>query len=844
MDYTIHNLSIIGDRQVGLALAPKAQEVLRELKDRMAITGMFSGALYRRLSDVSYCYVRVAGETNLISIVAGSLQEPVMIPQFQRAQPPEVLSGVVTYGFLSEEEDLLSSYYPTLTSQRLHQLPAGQQRSARLAVKPYQTINTSKLEHPSQYSGVRPTMYSGRMKRVVQAIMGLGRLPANPLYKDVLQPLADGELPEPLSDFEQEVLRDGYQVRYDFRWFRTHGVAVGADRRLWLVEIGGTRGMVAMPLPLNPLSLSEKYRLQAEKLGDSDVLAYLEEFDGVPTGEAFPDDTEDLEALIRAGQVLRLLTTEQLSGFYQLTGLSSACGWAFNESGTEAHNTGYGWYADGLQFCAHYNINIAIAASKMPNDGQQKNRMRQALRAYNSRFSKVRFEAALAKLDYMSTDELQQQFRLLSIDGPDLYLDRLDQLVVQPIAPGSMATMGKVGEGNMANAQTASVYNLKLWEPAWTEEMSILSHDFSANTKPWIRFAECDTTVFVFFAGDQLKTIKWFATNKDTATDETVSDYEDCMYIGKWSKTTTYGGRGVRRAWYSDDFDDRTEFADSSFYEEIEGTKLGIGGAAWNDWIFPQERGTLSRNVFFRRRTYRKSVGSQGQVTAVVCLPAYMREACFYAIRETQSGIAESETWSNLTLADPWSATYAYAMYEPASIGSCGPNYLTRYVMSVDYDTSSPCAEIADSGQWMRPCDLVAAPRVGNILIGGGISPYWPNPTYPPLPAGYSRDRDYEGTLNVRLVYFGGVIDMPEESGDTFEWVSQDLSWFLPSPEVSMPDGSTKGYLMHMWATANAFGASEAIVYQPEPDAPEEIKGADNMPYLKNQACFLGVVNG
>ncbi|ENZ3548806.1 hypothetical protein ACGG3L_002865, partial [Pseudomonas aeruginosa] len=107
-----------------------------------------------------------------------------------------------------------------------------------------------------------------------------------------------------------------------------------------------------------------------------------------------------------------------------------------------------------------------------------------------------------------------------------------------------------------------------------------------------------------------------------------------------------------------------------------------------------------------------------------------------------------------------------------------------------------------------------------------------------------SRDRDYEGTLNVRLVYFGGVIDMPEESGDTFEWVSQDLSWFLPSPEVSMPDGSTKGYLMHMWATANAFGASEAIVYQPEPDAPEETKGADNMPYLKNQACFLGVVNG
>lgn len=166
-----------------------------------------------------------------------------------------------------------------------------------------------------------PSMFSGRMKRYVEAAQGLGEI----------QDQATGGVP----------FRRTIPVPYEYGWAKTHGIVRFADKKFWLVEVSKDNGVLARPLPLIPSTTLGGFRSRLLVRGDYDTVRVIDEFGGLPNGEAFPTGT-DLTAALVAGTVKRLMTADELKPFY-LDGLAFAyaysSGWAFSENGVEAHNT-------------------------------------------------------------------------------------------------------------------------------------------------------------------------------------------------------------------------------------------------------------------------------------------------------------------------------------------------------------------------------------------------------------------------------------------------------------------------------------------------------------------------
>lgn len=138
----------------------------------------------------------------------------------------------------------------------------------------------------SQAALLKPGLYSGTMRNVVQVLLG-----------------------------------SEAQVPYDFHFGRTHGVYVqgaGASRVDWLIEISADNGVMAMPMPSCDLSVPE-----------TSTLGY------VPTGETFPTG-DKLAKAIRSGAVRQLATPDVLAAVYAKSPFSTLFGWAFDYTGRRA----------------------------------------------------------------------------------------------------------------------------------------------------------------------------------------------------------------------------------------------------------------------------------------------------------------------------------------------------------------------------------------------------------------------------------------------------------------------------------------------------------------------------
>ena len=126
-------------------------------------------------------------------------------------------------------------------------------------------------------------MYTGTMCKVVQAVMGLSHKPseAGRQGRQQTRSAAFGILAPNKTT--------GVQVRYDYKFHRTHGIYTRPDGVLWLVEIGINRGIIARPLPIVPGSNKPPFRDSITARGDSDMLEVLDALGCVPTGETFPN---------------------------------------------------------------------------------------------------------------------------------------------------------------------------------------------------------------------------------------------------------------------------------------------------------------------------------------------------------------------------------------------------------------------------------------------------------------------------------------------------------------------------------------------------------------------------
>lgn len=223
-----------------------------------------------------------------------------------------VLSGLVKVGQVVEVggKNVLRSYQPT---PQAWQYPL----ASDPAKSPSAFNDEPRLGNAgAQYAAIVPSMFSGRMAKAVQVIMGRGTA-----------------------------------VPYDYHWANCHGITIGADGKAWLIEISITRGVLAMLLPVSKLGATSPQ----DVLRESYPL-----FGGLPTGGTFPVGAP-LNAAITEGSILQLKTVADMAAYFAKSAYHTGLGWSFNGDGTEAHNTCYSENA-AERWGHHYKLAISIGA--------------------------------------------------------------------------------------------------------------------------------------------------------------------------------------------------------------------------------------------------------------------------------------------------------------------------------------------------------------------------------------------------------------------------------------------------------------------------------------------------
>lgn len=311
--------------------------------------------LTRPLMNGGEVNVFLIGNQKIITITP-----PVFIPEeikhAEEIKPLEffgMLSGWVRNSALTGPSGgkTLTSWQPTAFDQVAYKLKSGWQSSLRLGVE---------VAGVPEHTTYKASQFSGSMKRWVQAILGMGVID-DPKSANYL----DGAIPVPTK---RPILMD-YSASRD----RTNGIIKTGPKNHWLVQVDKLLGLLVMPLPMLFSTTDPGYRTSIERSGDVGTLAILNEFGGLPSGEPFPTLAGDITTYIAAGKILRLLTSADLAPFYAMPGgYSPTFGWAFNDTGNEAHNTGWSWrdkdgglYTSGSPralFGEHWSIKITLSA--------------------------------------------------------------------------------------------------------------------------------------------------------------------------------------------------------------------------------------------------------------------------------------------------------------------------------------------------------------------------------------------------------------------------------------------------------------------------------------------------
>lgn len=843
----VTSISIEGDQAAGQIYVPRAKKLLRRLVERVNLGGVSNASDFVRLDDTSYCYAIVAGHiAKAVIVVEGSREvQHEIVPPGVVPQVPDFYSGAVLGGTIPTPPvtnpptpKTLHRFWPTPACATLFDLPDSTQDVEKLTVEPYKEF-AGVLGPPENYQGptysqyvkLKPTMYSGSMCGVVQLLMGFGRQQKKSLYDRTDPPIGthrqrkeDTEKPTP---YQRDVKHDGLQIRYDWRWYRTHGITFGEDGTPWLVEIGHTRGIIAMPLPVNKTSKLQAFRDKLGDMGDSAGLYALDKLGAFPTGESFPDKA--LESWIRAGRVLRLLTADEMEPFYRHGAFSSALGWAFSESGQEAHNTCVSYDPDYFQTAYHYAIELSIGElderEPAPAAAGLKSRFRDLQ-------SDDRYQAVMWKIDHMTDTEIREW---ISRAGTDQQVfDALDDYEVAPVAVGT-GRLWQQERGRLYKRGKLSQYDLKFPSPE-------LGYLLSWDMQPAIQSAQfhgrCDTTVHVFFVGEQLKYVRFFHDPRSIPWEKVTDDSDGCKLIGTFTRTEEHGGRSLPVMVYSNDFDDRTELSGSRSIAVEKDIDMGYSAVeVWDNIVLPY-LGGVTRTKRFRSCTDTQTWSGESTASAMV-VPFYDRSAYYYATAYIAQAHSHSYSCRYKSQGDPWACStwrnfpgwtggwvggitnghWAWLAQHPSG---CGPVTARTVEAPGATYSGSKCSDFADSGPWCFTCD-----NADGMVYS--IPP-------PPLPKSTSETERDKVKLTTWLVSSCNLtpLRIAKEDRTMLNYMNP---WFLMSPDPET------GFTQYMDETHNAFGDSDVMRYFDEPNGKVLTKGAPQPPGLdKNNATFIGVV--
>jgi len=793
------NIRLFGNRQAGATYIRPARQMLDRLRGQLDAGGVDSGGAHGPLADGVYCYVRFGMGVSTIGLVVDDDAQESEETGIDRETVPDFLSGVAYTGEF-DENDRLDDFRPTRECAQLFRLQPARQNIKRLGVEIHPSFPEMEDENRrlTQYAKLRPTMFSGTMRKLVQLLMGYGFLPdrsrhEKTIYGDRFVRKSNVTFDPPPADFERSVKRNGVQIQYDYRFARTHGLTKGADGKWWIVEIKNERGVHAMPIELHKGSMTDRFRQKLEDMGDNAGIEAIDLFGGFPLGVPFPSSTEELEAKVRAGMILKGAPAADLEQFYELQYYSTACGWSFSESGKEAVNTGWKYGDDDVQVGEYHVIRMAIGEMDEITPPNGNVSLKRHLVNGSAGFQR-RLEAALFKVDRLTDEQVSGYLRMRA----DAAFIAVDALVVDPIASFS-ASVGRQGRGNIY-WPTVFCPQIKFWEP-------ILGYLHSHDMRPRIRKPNpdvilCETVMHAFYVGERLTYVKYYKGPVRDA-DDFEDGFEECMYSGEWTQTTRRGKFGVPAMFYTSNIDDRIETVPFKIVTNLVSQDLGYTQVTFADIIGTPYICYMSRHKTFLN-TVTMTNSSGANAASAICVPEGMREAYYYANVVSEPSKSKMVVRSYQTLTDPnryigWRNLPGYTgftttggKFVPADHpAGCG-KVTNRHVWSHFLDESS-CSEYADEGEWAIICQQIE-PMAYNISL-------------PPL--AYSNEDESKAVFTVKLVTNTDhdVVDCKTETALGYDIPYIGYRWFRPSPD---PETFEKDYI---YARANALGTSDVLVY-------------------------------
>lgn len=601
----------------------------------------------------------------------------------------------------------------------------------------------------TQYQSLRPTWYSGAMSEVMQIVGGYGRQDFANLPDEKVNEFERARLIIPQQwidkvnkELEGEIRLPAYTglpptdgtFQFDYRFNNTHAIGFDDNRKPWLLRVSAS-GVWAMPLPVVPATHTKAFRQYMELVGDDEIIAILDRFGAMPSGEAFPSG-RDFEAWRRAGAIIKVCDS---ADFYKNIMYSSACGWSINSKGSEGYNTCYNYEDEsGLAYGLTYKLSLKLAASieyygakkvELVDKGPIADKVRAYLSQLLPTIGRLSSEDRAILYKLRRADSLMVYQRALGLTG-DKDREYWHNLELKPIA-NHTGSVRQVYKGYLySGAKFEYQPQIKFPEPLAGACLSFdflpnLDHRYTGNPP------NCDTIMFAYYVGDSLKTIKYFV-DWGEFTKETEGNFELNMRIGNWEQTESFGISKAQGHFYSSDIDDREVVPDSMRITKLVGEDKGYDSKPF----FQQDaaywmRGTLWRNRYFTHKTNVKNIGSRS-VDLAVCIPYYCRNATLQAKAVTENGVSTSESLQMYSVRDPysyryWTFDYILAWFNDDSLPMLGsPSPVDGSPVWVDHMQywPTPENEFANNGDWIGglPADYtwLIHPESGKWLGSGG----------------------------------------------------------------------------------------------------------------------------
>jgi len=832
--------------------ASAVESLARNLTNHKDLSGFYSAKKVMTLPGGGTAIAVSVGGTMRV-IVTQPEKKPIAVPYvMNRAHVPMLYSGVVTKAMLEENEGAGLLITET-TRRRLvayaseAPLPPSSMALQRFRIPYHAQVSELGPQGETnvfytQYVAQRPTWYSGAMAKLIQIVGGYGIQDMGKLPKSERITLA---IPDNFAEQIQAELRalvrlPGYtgaaplsgQFQFDYKFENTHGVAFDDDKKPWLILVSQLKaGVFAMPLPLIPATTTKAFRKYIESVKDDEILSILDLFGGMPSGEGFPSSGADFQAWRRAGVIIKIC---DVSDFYTHIAYATSCGWAFSASGQEGFNTCYDYGEDGIAYGLAYKLKLSIPSIK---DSGRQSKVERVPNAEVDFYVNCVFAALKNTQEGTAAKYKIHRAKISEVEGRAHGFDMRDAQAEADYWSNREDTPITPITGSVTRTSKGSLYHpakflfqpqIKFPEPYMG---GCISFDFSPQMegRGKSNYPKCDTIMFGYFIGDQLKVVKYFWDPRSKKA-EIEDDYEECMIVGSWTRTETTSDSFITGNFYTTDFDARALDAEQKTVTRIKGKDMGWCKQPFFSFDgFFVRPGHMWRSRYFSHTTdietrlsHAKSIG--------VCIPYLHRNALLHAWTET-SLYRTTHSTAQHSVTDPttyrfWTNDFVFHWREflPVMRGSPWPKDSSPCWVEMEEYAPGECTDFADQGSWIHglPADYtwLIHPKAGeNKTSGGGGAPSFT--------AEYSTKEKSDGAKSLDI----SIVEVPQSVSKT-----PDSWYFSGSPDEN-------GNIFYVGATMVCMGESEYSVCSESDGERKKHWGYTRLANHKSCPQFLGVIN-